>query len=69
MKKKIDVSEEIVRRASAALPAFTDVFDEESFYLFFLGLTIVACVIAIIAAKIFKIEIQDADTMEDPKRR
>ncbi len=69
VRKKIDVSEELVRRASAALPSFTDVFDEESFYLFFFGLTIFAIFGAFLASRFFKIDIHDADSQLTDKRR
>lgn len=33
------------------LPTFTDVFDEESFYLAFIGLTLVTIIVAIVASR------------------
>lgn len=33
------------------LPAFTDIFDEESFYLAFIGLTLVSILVAFIASR------------------
>ncbi|CAH8540344.1 unnamed protein product [Dicrocoelium dendriticum] len=42
MKKKRNVASELVSRASSVLPKFTDVFDEETFYIFFAFLVVVS---------------------------
>lgn len=41
------------------LPAFTDIFDEEGFYLAFIGLTLVTILVAFIASRF--ITLKEAD--------
>jgi len=41
------------------MPAFTDVFDEESFYTFAMCFTIATCVAAFVASKYIKIKAKD----------
>ena len=48
-----------LNKAYSDLPAFTDIFDEEGFYLAFIGLTLVTVVIAVIASRF--ITIKEAD--------
>lgn len=38
-------------RAYSDLPAFTDIFDEEGFYLAFIGLTLMSILVAFIASR------------------
>lgn len=46
-------------RTYSELPAFTDIFDEEGFYLAFIGLTLVTILVAFIASRF--ITLKDAD--------
>lgn len=46
-------------RAYSDLPAFTDIFDEEGFYLAFIGLTVFSILVAFIASRF--ITIKEAD--------
>ncbi|KAL3311872.1 hypothetical protein Ciccas_009540 [Cichlidogyrus casuarinus] len=62
--KKGDVSAEFVRRVTSSLPAFTDIFDEETFYIFFACLTIIVAVGAFLFVRFFDIEINDAGFAE-----
>lgn len=48
-----------LNKAYADLPAFTDIFDEEGFYLAFIGLTLVTVMVAFIASKF--ITLREAD--------
>lgn len=49
----------ILHDAYSRLPSFTDIFDEEGFYLAFIALTIVSILTAIIASRF--ITIREAD--------
>ncbi|VDP96441.1 unnamed protein product [Echinostoma caproni] len=69
MRKKRHVASEIVARASSALPSFTDIFDEETFYIFFACLVILSFIIAFGLAWYFDIQIKDADAAGEKKRR
>ncbi|CAH8547447.1 unnamed protein product [Schistosoma intercalatum] len=69
MKKKRSVATELVQRASSILPAFTDIFDEETFYIFFICLVIFSFIIAFSIAKYFDITINDADHLKLTKRQ
>ena len=57
-KGKADVHRDIINKMSGYVPKFEDVFDEETFYIFFFVLAIVVIVIAIIASRF--IEVKDA---------
>ncbi|KAL7063006.1 hypothetical protein AAHC03_01948 [Spirometra sp. Aus1] len=59
-KARQEVAEEIVRRASAYIPAFTDVFTEEGFYIFFGGLTITTFCVVFFFAWYFNVTVTDA---------
>ncbi|KAM3174618.1 hypothetical protein ACTXT7_010183 [Hymenolepis weldensis] len=59
-KKKTDIAEEIIRRASAHIPAFEDVFTEEGFYIFFTCLAITTFLIVFTCAYFFDVTITDA---------
>ncbi|KAL5967617.1 hypothetical protein TSMEX_004666 [Taenia solium] len=59
-KRQTEVAEEIIRRASAYIPAFEDVFTEEGFYIFFACLTVTTFVLAFACAWFFDITITDA---------
>jgi len=41
------------------LPAFSDVFDEESFYLAFIGLTLLSVLVAFVASRFIKLKEAD----------
>ncbi|CAH8576457.1 unnamed protein product [Schistosoma haematobium] len=69
MKKKRSVATELVQRASSILPAFTDIFDEETFYIFFICLVILSFIIAFSIAKYFDVTIKDADHLKLTKRQ
>lgn len=69
MRKKRHVASEIVARASAALPSFTDIFDEETFYISFACLVVLSFTVAFLLAWYFDIQIKDADATGDKKRR
>ncbi|CAH8557276.1 unnamed protein product [Schistosoma guineensis] len=69
MKKKRSVATELVQRASSILPAFTDIFDEETFYIFFICLVIFSFIIAFSIAKYFDVTIKDADHLKLTKRQ
>ncbi|CAH8297857.1 unnamed protein product [Schistosoma turkestanicum] len=64
MKKKRSVATELVQRASSILPAFTDIFDEETFYIFFTCLVIFSFIIAFSIAWYFDVKIKDADDLK-----
>lgn len=49
----------VLNRAYSDLPAFTDVFDEEGFYLAFIGLTVVTVLVAVVASRF--ITLREAD--------
>lgn len=49
----------VLNNAYADLPAFSDIFDEESFYLAFIGLTIVTLLVAFILSRF--ITLKEAD--------
>ncbi|VDL19519.1 unnamed protein product [Hymenolepis diminuta] len=59
-KKKTDIAEEIVKRASAYIPAFEDVFTEEGFYIFFTCLAVTTFLIVFACAYFFDVTITDA---------
>ncbi|VDD80217.1 unnamed protein product [Mesocestoides corti] len=59
-KRQTDVAEEIIRRASAYIPAFEDVFTEEGFYIFFACLTVTVIVVVFTCAWFFDVTITDA---------
>lgn len=40
-----------LNKAYSDLPAFTDIFDEEGFYLAFIGLTLMSILVAFIASR------------------
>jgi len=40
-------------------PGFTDVFDEESFYIFAFFFTVLTCVAAVVASRYIKIKAKD----------
>ncbi|TGZ70470.1 hypothetical protein CRM22_003178, partial [Opisthorchis felineus] len=69
MVRKRPVARELVTRASAVLPSFTDIFDEETFYLFFACLVIVSFVVAFTAAWYFDLTVTDAGDLGSKKRR
>lgn len=48
-----------LNKAYSELPAFTDIFDEEGFYLAFIGLILVTVLVAFIASKF--ITLKEAD--------
>lgn len=48
-----------LNRAYSDLPAFTDIFDEEGFYLAFIGLTLVTIAVAFVASRF--ITLKEAD--------
>ena len=48
-----------LNQAYSGLPAFTDIFDEEGFYLAFIGLTLVTILVAVIASRF--ITLKEAD--------
>lgn len=45
----------VLNRAYSDLPAFADVFDEEGFYVAFIGLTIVTVLVAVVASRFITI--------------
>jgi hypothetical protein len=45
-----------LNEAYSRLPAFTDIFDEEGFYLAFIGLTLVTIAVAFIASRFITIK-------------
>jgi hypothetical protein len=45
------VSFDVAQSIYEQIPAFTDVFDEETFYLFVFGLTVAACIAAFVASR------------------
>ncbi|VDQ16483.1 unnamed protein product [Trichobilharzia regenti] len=69
MKKKRSVATELVSRASSVLPAFTDIFDEETFYIFFACLVVVSFVVAFGVAWYFDVTIKDADDAMKTNKR
>ncbi|KAG5449179.1 hypothetical protein CSKR_200909 [Clonorchis sinensis] len=69
MVRKRPVARELVTRASAVLPSFTDIFDEETFYLFFACLVVVSFVVAFTAAWYFDLTVTDAGDLGSKKRR
>lgn len=58
--RRPEVAEEMIRRASAYIPAFEDVFTEEGFYIFFACLTFTTIVVVFTCAWFFSITITDA---------
>lgn len=69
MKKKRSVASELVSRASSILPAFTDVFDEEAFYIFFTCLVVISFVVAFGVAWYFDVTVKDVDNTAKRKKR
>ncbi|KER29318.1 hypothetical protein T265_04060 [Opisthorchis viverrini] len=69
MVRKRPVARELVTRASAVLPSFTDIFDEETFYLFFACLVVLSFVVAFTAAWYFDLTVTDAGDLGSKKRR
>lgn len=59
-KRQTDIAEEMVRRASAYIPAFEDVFTEEGFYIFFACLTVTTFVVVFTCAWFFDVTVTDA---------
>ena len=59
-KRQIEIAEEIIRRASAYIPAFEDVFSEEGFYIFFACLAVTTFVVVFTCAWFFDVTITDA---------
>ncbi len=68
MAKKGKASQQILQTMKGFIPKFTDIFDEESFIIFFFALTVLAIVGAIIAAKYFKITISDGNDKQKAKK-
>ena len=58
MLPKDSASKKIVNKLAAKIPAFTDVFDEETFYIFFICLTIGSIIAAVYFSK--RVTIKDA---------
>ncbi len=58
--RRTEIAEEVVRRASAYIPAFTDLFTEEGFYIFFFCLTVTTIVLVFSCAWFFDVTITDA---------
>jgi len=56
---KGDAEAEIVNRLSGSLPAFGDLFDEETFYIFAIAIVLVCIVGACVAARF--VNLKDAD--------
>ncbi|VDP33389.1 unnamed protein product [Schistosoma margrebowiei] len=54
---------------SNPVKAFTDIFDEETFYIFFICLVILSFIIAFSIAKYFDVTIKDADHLKLTKRQ
>ncbi|CAH8568647.1 unnamed protein product [Heterobilharzia americana] len=69
MKKKRSVATELVSRASSVLPAFTDIFDEETFYIFFACLVVISFIVAFGVAWYFDVTIKDADELKSSNKR
>ncbi|KAK4470086.1 hypothetical protein MN116_005672 [Schistosoma mekongi] len=69
MKKKRSVATELVQRASSVLPAFTDIFDEETFYIFFACLVVISFLVAFGIAWYFDITIKDANDLKKAGKR
>ena len=67
-KKKFETSKEILQMVKGFFPKFTDIFDEETFIIFFFAVTVLAIVGAIIAAKYFKITISDGNSQQKHKK-
>ena len=59
MAKKEKASVEIFRKVTQSLPHFTDVFDEESFYLFAAAFVICTIVVAFLLSRKIKIKEHD----------
>ncbi|VDN18977.1 unnamed protein product [Dibothriocephalus latus] len=55
-----EVAEDIVGRASAYIPAFTDVFTEEGFYIFFCSLTLTTFGVVFFLAWHFNVTVTDS---------
>ncbi len=68
MAKKGKASQEILQAMKGFIPKFTDVFDEESFIIFFFAVTVLAIIVAIVAAKYFKITISDGNDKQKAKK-
>lgn len=49
----------VLNQAYSDLPAFTDIFDEEGFYLAFIGLTLLTILVAFVASRF--ITLKEAD--------
>ncbi|CAL1545917.1 unnamed protein product [Lymnaea stagnalis] len=56
MLPKGNAGKEVSQKFSAYLPAFQDIFDEESFYIFAFCLTLVAFIFAFVASRYVKIK-------------
>lgn len=58
MLPKDGAEHKIVRKLSSYIPAFTDVFDEESFYIFAFCFVIAVIIGAVVVAR--RVELEDA---------
>ena len=58
MPKKGEAQHEFVQKVSGMMPQFREVFDEETFYIFFIVLTIVVIAAAFVLAR--KVKLKDA---------
>lgn len=62
MLPKFSVEKKLVNKLASLLPAFTDVFDEESFYIFFLFFVLFTIVTAFVLSRY--VTIKDAGHVE-----
>lgn len=69
MRKKRDVAGELVARASSVLPKFTDIFDQETFYITFACLTVLLFVVVFGSIWYFDVKIQDAGDVKTTGHR
>lgn len=59
MRNKGNAGKEVAKKFSQYIPAFQDIFDEESFYIFAFVVVIVSIVAAMLASRYIKVK--DAD--------
>lgn len=66
-KRRLEVQQKIIEHFESQLPAFTDIFDERTFYICF-GVLVVVCIV-VAALLAYFCDIKDADEVEAERER
>ena len=67
-KRRLDTQREIINHFSQILPAFNDLFDERSWYVFFTFLTLASFLVAFLLSRFMTISDADYDFKNSRRR-